>query len=170
VAAAVRRWRLETGAADTDGKHEMIERGTRLYVHLDERRLAEAPEPGESWTDTLTSSIAFEPGEDLHLLTVVYTTGNSFGRSPEMLYECIDIYKDQALAAEQAKIIRAHYQQAKSPVRNRDMSYDDRMQVAIKLGSGEDLVCQGPWLGYFERIEEIEVSRVHLGAKAVLKF
>lgn len=148
----------------------MIERGAKVYVFLDERRIAEAPEDGESWTDTLTTSIPAGPDDEIYLLTVSYTTGSSAGRNPQACHECVDLYADQALAAEQAKKIRAHYEKAKSVLRNRDMPYDERMQVAIKLGSGEDYVCHGPWLGYFEQIEDIEVARVHPGPKAVMKF
>ena len=148
----------------------MAERGSRIYVQLEDRRLMEEPADGESWTDTFTTSIPIEPGEELYLLTVSYTTGNSFGRDPNTHHECIDVYRDQGEAAEQAKTIREHYSRAKSVLKNRDMDYDERTQVKIKLGSGEDYVCHGPWLGYFERIEEIEVAPVRLGPKAVLKF
>jgi hypothetical protein len=76
----------------------------------------------------------------------------------------------QEAAAEQARVIRAHYERARGFRSGREMSYDECHEVTISLGSGERYLCQGPWLGYFERVEEIEVALVHFGPKAVLKF
>jgi hypothetical protein len=148
----------------------MIERGTKLYVMLDDKQLVEDPEDGVIWTDSFTTSIPIAPNEELYLLTVSYTTGNSLGRDPEIRYECIDVYTSQALAVEQAKTIREHYDRTKNVLSKKAMSYEESTQVAVKLGSGEDYVCHAPWIGYFEHIEEIEVSRVHFGPAAVLKF
>lgn len=148
----------------------MVERGAKVYVYLADRLLATEPEPGASWDDHLTTSIGFGPDDDVYLLTVSYTTGNSFGRDPEIHHECIDLYADQALAAEQARKIRAHYDRTRNFRARQEMTYEETSEVEIKLGSGEDMRYQGPWLGHFERVEEIEVALVGLRPKAVLKF
>ncbi len=87
----------------------------------------------------------FEPihGEDYYLLSVEYSTGDSFGHDESERVEDVALYQTRAEAEVVAELIR------KGPEKN---------SFQVKLPNGGSIYA--PWVGYFERLEEIHITRV----------
>lgn len=92
------------------------------------------------------------PGEILHLVYAVYSTGDSFGRDEDHCFEPILVHRDVDLANQNARALAA-------------ISQEDGYgtQVQLTMDDGTALPYTLPWLGYFESLSFIEVASFELG-------
>lgn len=147
------------------------DRDTRITRHRD---------PNDEWdaNDTATSTsisgfevvedggfhdltVPFDPvaDRDYYLLSVRYSTGDSFSRHRGKM-EHIMLHADLDLAKANAKHLREFHERGEN---DPQMDYEAKWNTTIKLDNGEDLpVSTMSWTGYFERLEEVIVETVRL--------
>lgn len=91
--------------------------------------------------------------DDYWLVSIVYTTCDTFGSYGGQI-EHVDLFKSHDLAQALADEIKANAE-----------GYGNRSSwnttdIIYKIDNGEERTISGCWLGYFEHIESIEVTRV----------
>lgn len=119
----------------------------------------------------LHASIEPASGETVWLVTVGYTTGDSFGRQPDTQFEFVDLYRTEDEAIEVAKAIRAHQERTRGlGSYDNKITYEDRHTMAIRFGNGVDRTMHLPWAGYFEHLEFIEVREMVVGGPSRRRF
>lgn len=138
--------------------------GNRYLVHYDEGRI----EPNSAGYSELHSTIEAALGETVWLLTVGYTTGDSYGQDPETYHEYVDIYRSYDEAAYMAKAIRAHNDRTKGFLKK--STGEESYVMPIRFGNGVTKNMHLPWGGYFESIEFIEVTEVIVGQSSRKRF
>ena len=145
----VRSWVTDPADADdswsrdsTDQSHDI--RGIEL---VDEK----------GWGD-MEVKFDIEPGKTYYLLSVIYDTGDTFGRDGGQI-EFIDLYEDHALAEKNAKTIAEH---ARSP--GDYFKKHDSLKITTNLGTEYQL--SPSWVGYFESFDEARVSAVQIGGSS----
>lgn len=94
------------------------------------------------------------PGEMLHLVYAVYSTGDSFGHDADQCFEAILVHRDIDLANQNARALASISQEA---------GYGT--QVRLAMDDGTVLPYTLPWLGYFESLSFVEVASFELGKK-----
>ena len=92
------------------------------------------------------------PGEELHLVYAVYSTGDSFGRDEDYNFEPIMLHRNLDLANKNAGILASVKQ---------DAGYGTR--VTLTMDDGTEMPYGLPWLGYFESLSYVEVMTLKLG-------
>lgn len=102
--------------------------------------------------------IADGPIDELYLLWCVYSTGDSFSRHSGKA-EWVMLHRDSVVAGENARAIRAHYEEHRSGFS------DDAYSVKLKTDEGEEFKVHVPWNGYFESLTDVIVERVYLQSK-----
>ena len=102
--------------------------------------------------ESFVPSIALTDGTSYWLLVVEYTSGNSFGRDPELHYEIIDAYPDSKAAFDNGNKIKEHAS------RSHYSTSGKNSLLEIEYANGRDY-GYASWEGYFERVERIFVKR-----------
>lgn len=148
--------------------------GTRVWIKLDQHsESTREASSDDSWDrgDTSTSwyvqgatmrendrssyySAEYEgdlkPGDIVHLLYVVYSTGDSFGHDHNAQFDFVGVYKNHDVAAAN----RAELEKFS----DRNFSYEDGGNNAkLKTDDGQEYDYYVPWLGYFESLGYIEI-------------
>lgn len=100
-----------------------------------------------------STPVAFEPerGQVYHLLYAVYSTGDSFGTDYGRCFEVIGVYKDREVAEENLKRLE------NGPPRK----YGEYAEPTVELkleGSNKAQRYYRPWMGYFERLDRLELE------------
>lgn len=122
----------------------------KFIVDYDNRLLIPKESGPEDFTYTdLVSSIDVNEHENVFLLTVAYTTGDSFGRDPEMRYEYVDVFKTYEDALKTFKQIQEYHKAKKDTGK-------------LTLGNGCDMQMYLPWEGYFEWLQFIDITEVSI--------
>ena len=88
------------------------------------------------------------PGDNIWLVYAVYSTGDSFGHDDKNCIDFISIHRDEETARNNAKIL--------CKINGDEFNYD--YQVPITMEGGTKLNYNPPWLGYFERLDYIDVQ------------
>lgn len=104
-----------------------------------------------------TTNVGFEPvrGELYHLLYAIYSTGDSFGHDEGRCLEVIGVYKDRDIAKENLHRLELGKPEAKGEFGS--------MQVLLKMeGTNKQQPYYRPWMGYFERLDRLEVESFEL--------
>lgn len=156
---------------------------TMTYIKVltrQETRETSTPNPNDEWdrADTETTwyidgiekvtalgykdvEVAFDvkEGQEYYLVSVIYSTGDSFGHDENHSIEHIGLYEHRTMAEENAQRIRDH-----------DNGYGRYSHVAegallLLSPSGTEYKMGTPWHGYFESLGYIEVTPVSLGGK-----
>lgn len=113
--------------------------------------------------------VTFKPenNKEYYLLYVQYSDGDS--ENTNYGKKCyVEMYEDFSLAEENAKIIRAHYTARDKLIKNDVLG--DWYNVNLKQLDGSFQKFHGPWIGYFEHIEEIFVVKLQLGKENIWKY
>ena len=105
---------------------------------------------------SVVSSFDFEPGEMAYLITVVYSSGDSFGKSTNGSYEDIWLFKNPKVAMDFKRHILSVEKTRtwKDTPQTKDYHYRN---------DEEDFVYEPndiPWNHYFERFEECLLTMV----------
>lgn len=82
---------------------------------------------------------------DVYLLSVIYSTGDSFGQDGGEI-EYIGVYSDENLASEQAIVIE----------QNKCHSVD------LVANNGKKYKQHCPWVGFFESVESVNVDLISM--------
>ena len=90
--------------------------------------------------------------EPYHLLYVVYSTGDSFGRDEGRSIENIGFYKPSQLGIAQENVRKIN-----DFTRNRN---GDEYSVKIQSPEGKEFNQSAPWVGYFESLDIMEIIEV----------
>lgn len=108
----------------------------------------------------LRPSIPLEKEVYYYVVYGTYTTGDSFGRDPELKYEFIDAYKTYEEAAECAKLLRK-----KNDLENRYFLPSQDKNEAKKIKETPVMLADGvhtydcpPWDNYFDCLDELFVE------------
>jgi hypothetical protein len=102
----------------------------------------------------LTVPFKVEPDKTYYLLSVIYDTGDSFGRD-EGRIEFIELYIDLDLAKKNQAAIEDHNK------KYRDSYYDDETpRLIIENQVGTKIDYYPSWYGYFERLSEVRINSV----------
>jgi hypothetical protein len=122
---------------------------TATYHYIDEIEIV-----GDDDYNDLVVPFKVNPNESYYLLSVVYSTGDSFGRDDGRI-EHIELYSDKKLAEANATAIEEHY-------KNHKQNYfsNDKVELIITNQSGKKYACYCSWMGYFEYIQEATVTGV----------
>ena len=81
-------------------------------------------------------------------IKATYMTGNSFGSSIET-FVLEEIWSDILIVKENLKRIKEHYNNYKN-------SCDGADSIILLFDNGDEWKFWPPWIGYFERLDEIE--------------
>ena len=106
------------------------------------------------YTD-LTVPFKVEPGKTYYLLSVIYDTGDSFGRD-EGRIEFIELYTDLELAKKNQAVIEDHNK------KYRKVYHYDRKTPKLVMENqvGTEIDYYPTWYGYFERLSYVSVDSV----------
>jgi hypothetical protein len=90
------------------------------------------------------------------LLSVVYSTGNSFGHDGGQI-SFIELYSDLELAEQNRKEIEEHNH-------NFSDTYHSSKKNELKITNqaGKTYQCYCCWIGYFERVEDVRIDTVRV--------
>jgi hypothetical protein len=89
-------------------------------------------------------SFDVQPGDIVHALIAIYSTGDSFGVSEDGRYEVLGIFKSADLAFKNLKGINARE------------GKDFKLKIKMEGGKTFERYC--PWDGYFESLSRLEVE------------
>ena len=137
----------QTSGAEERGEGEYARWGRDTYHSIQGIKKASNKEYSD-----FESSFEPEPDITYFLLYVLYTDGNSFGKSTGNI-EFVDLYRDRDVAKKAAEAIKDH---AEANENKRDRN------LTIPLDCGEDHAIYPPWIGYFNEIEDIIIAPVSL--------
>lgn len=104
----------------------------------------------------LTSKLDIQDGSPVFVVWVEYSTGDSFGSSTRGSTEAIGVFRDRASAEELAAALR------KTADRDTDVDYSSSFSVTTTDGQTINVEYM-PWLGYFERLENVYVDPAFMG-------
>lgn len=104
--------------------------------------------------ETLNVNWDASPGEEVYVLTMIYSTGDSFGYASGK-GEVLWVFKDFDVAKNAAKRLREQ---------------EDEYSVKIEDETGQTIQLSNPGSGYFESVEEIRLESFKLGKVGVMKF
>jgi hypothetical protein len=117
----------------------------------------------ENWPG-VTSIHKLEPGDIAYVVWVEWSAGDSFGWGERSYTEVIGLFTDESVAYELQRALYSHYKtymdidsgKVKSKVK-RPEAYD------ITTSDGQNFKHgYASWCGYFERLDEVSVSRVEM--------
>ncbi len=93
-----------------------------------------------------------QPNDELFVLYVVWSSGDSFGRDDRNYYEFLCVNKDADMAVRNLEKVKACNK----------ISY-----VELELDDGSLMKCYcGSWNGYFESLDELDLAKVtYMGRK-----
>lgn len=99
----------------------------------------------------LVSSLDIPAGDDVFVVWVEYSSGDSFGYGQNQYTEAVGVFKDYDAAVELRDAIE--------PTRHGDFPFDGaRIKYTAKDGQNID-VYYGTWTGYFENLETIHIEK-----------
>ena len=102
----------------------------------------------------MTAPFKIDPKETYFLLSVIYSTGDSFGRDDGRI-EYIELYSDESLAKQNADEIEKHYTNHKDSYHNRN-----KVELMITNQAGKKYAYYCSWIGYFDFLQEARVDAV----------
>jgi hypothetical protein len=88
--------------------------------------------------------VSFDPvnGKTYYAVIAIYSTGDSFGHDDASSCEVLDIYETAESAGEAIKSLVTH---------------GGKMIMSFTMSNGSTVTNYCPWLGYFDRLNGIEV-------------
>jgi hypothetical protein len=110
--------------------------------------------PNDKWKQVdLTIGFEIKPDKTYYLVSVIHSSGDSFNHnSGEIVY--IELYENIEMAEATKKIIEDSYNR-----KHKEESYG----VEILNNSGTLYkISSSPWVGYFERLEEVQIDCIQL--------
>ncbi len=108
----------------------------------------------------LTVPYDVEPNRFYWLVHVVYTSGDSCGHDPTPRHEFVDMYETEEAAERARDALVQHVKDHKSY--KYWMSDRPDEKVTYVTSKGVLVAIDAPWLGYFEKVEFIEMVPVML--------
>lgn len=81
-------------------------------------------------------------GDTIYLIIAEWSTGNSFGRDENSNYDIVTAYTDLKLAKENLSILKK-------------VSKDESVEITFQ--NGKKMKYYRSWLGYFERLNNLEI-------------
>lgn len=145
-----------------------------VYLRVDTNRygtITRSADPESEWDRDDTSSIwefnfvtivdeqdyfdlcvpfDLKKGDDVWVVTAIYSTGDSFGHDASGCCEFIDAFLDKHKARECANVIRAS-----------ENSYRDKTEHKIKWireDGSEGRLDYAPWNGHFESLDKVQCN------------
>lgn len=118
---------------------------------------------GESWDLPLS----FKPVSDTTywLLSVLFTSGDSFKPSSFTVLEFIDLYRDSSIAGKNARRIvdrDKKYRTARFSLNEKDKKYFENFFLTNHKGEKFYKGSYVPWEGYFENLQSVLTTPVQL--------
>lgn len=104
--------------------------------------------------ETFNTSFNVEEGDSIYVLSMIYSSGDSFGSSSGN-GEVIWVFKDVEFAKAAAQALRKH---------------ENDFSVKFKDESGQEITMHNPGAGYFEHISSIDVERFTVGKIGKISF
>jgi hypothetical protein len=104
-------------------------------------------------TVDLPVSFEIDPKRTYYLVSVIYSTGDSFNRHDGEV-DYIELYESSAMANATKKMIENSYK-----------AKDKEERYSIEILNNEGVMYQissSAWTGYFERLEEVRVDGIRL--------
>lgn len=108
-------------------------------------------------------------GKDYYLVFVVYSTGDSFSHEDGVV-NYIDLFETREKAEKLAQIIQEHYSYCSNEQRWQDKKKKppkgySEFSLQYLNEEGQQMTLGVPWTGYFERLQGINVQKVHKMSK-----
>ena len=140
----------------------------------------ENPDPDDPWSRSSTSQenyiegiallqgrygdlyVPFKPvhDQDYYLVSVVYSTGDSFGTDDGQI-EFVDLFQTLEKAEALVQLIEQDYKQ--NPNFEHGKPYETKNRIAYKRDDDtEGFVHTSTWKGYFEHLTDVRVDLVRL--------
>jgi hypothetical protein len=121
---------------------------------------------GRDGYDTIATNFEVAVGDELHLLWVIYSTGNSFGNDDGGQHELVGLYQNPHVAAQNKERISRHAEwyrnnhrySTKKKVDVKPEFAKDDYTVVLLSEDGKDVELHVPWNGYFESVDDVRVE------------
>lgn len=124
----------------------------------------------------VTACFPVKPGDNVFILYVVYSTGDSFSRNKDGMLVFIDVFLSRAKADAAAKAIQQHaawctntrgYGLTPKQAKELQKKYTDAYSVNIVRENGSTLKVHASWNGYFESLSYVEAVNLEVGGGLV---
>jgi hypothetical protein len=130
-------------------------------IYIDEPLVSAKTKAGTPFVETVSCSDAVKKGDDIFLLVVRYQTGGTFGLT-HGCWEIIGAYKTEDEAKKLGAIIEEDDRISKLYERENRFKTIKLEPPPVRQYNGSNRGYL-PWVGYFERLEDVEIHRMTVG-------
>lgn len=118
-------------------------------------------------------------GDDVYLVYVIYSTGDSFGHDTDSSIVFIDVFQNKEKAEATAQLIRKHAdwyleknaRWARLDQKKKDQpSFKDSYSLEYIRENGKKNTLSTSWNGYFESLSSVVVEKFTINSKYLKRF